>query len=176
VYQWNHSSSANSSNAAWSMHCRASVRMSQHAPTPANPHLHFCQWLSSLEFTLLNSRTFKDYGLPQTVIFITSIKTRTRIIGLPLKKTRRKITMVQKTHTHLTALFQDYPGEPVPERKHQFGFHWSKRQWLAVASAGPYASLHLAQTDSHASTPPLSFLQAGCPSCRPTNSVKALKA
>jgi len=33
--------------------------------------------------------------------------------------------------------------------------------------------LHLG---NHASTPPLSFLQAGCPSCRPTNSVKALKA
>jgi len=32
------------------------------------------------------------------------------------------------------------------------------------------------QTDNHASTPPLSFLQAECPSCRPTNSVKALKA
>ena len=34
------------------------------------------------------------------------------------------------------------------------------------------------QTDNHASTPSLtlSFLQAGCPSCRPTNSVKALKA
>jgi len=32
------------------------------------------------------------------------------------------------------------------------------------------------QTDNHASTPPLSFLQAGCPSRRPTNSVKALKA
>ena len=31
------------------------------------------------------------------------------------------------------------------------------------------------QTDNHASTSPL-FLQAGCPSCRPTNSVKALKA
>jgi len=30
------------------------------------------------------------------------------------------------------------------------------------------------QTDDHASTPPLSFLQVGCPSCRPTNSVKAL--
>jgi len=39
-----------------------------------------------------------------------------------------------------------------------------------VASAGPYASLHLAQ-DNHASTPPLSFF-TGCP----TNSVKALKA
>ena len=31
------------------------------------------------------------------------------------------------------------------------------------------------QTDNHASTPSPSFLQAGCPSCRPTNSVKALK-
>jgi len=28
------------------------------------------------------------------------------------------------------------------------------------------------QADNHASTPPLSFLQAGCPSCHPTNSVK----
>jgi len=34
----------------------------------------------------------------------------------------------------------------------------------------------LLQTDNHASTPPLSILQAGCPSCHPTNSVKALKA
>jgi len=34
----------------------------------------------------------------------------------------------------------------------------------------------LLQTDNHANTSPLSFLQAGCPSCRPTNSVKALKA
>jgi len=32
----------------------------------------------------------------------------------------------------------------------------------------------LLQTDNHTGTPPLCFLQAGCPSCRPTNSVKAL--
>ena len=40
-----------------------------------------------------------------------------------------------------------------------------------------YASLHLApdRYDNHTNTPPLSFLQAGCLSCRPTNSVKALK-
>jgi len=31
------------------------------------------------------------------------------------------------------------------------------------------------QTDNHASTPALKFLQAGCPSCCPTNSVKVLK-
>jgi len=32
------------------------------------------------------------------------------------------------------------------------------------------------QAGNHASTPPINFLQAGCPSCCPTNSVKALKA
>jgi len=32
------------------------------------------------------------------------------------------------------------------------------------------------QTDIHANISPVSFLQAGCPSCCPTNSVKALKA
>jgi len=31
----------------------------------------------------------------------------------------------------------------------------------------------LLQTDNHASTPPLRFLRAGCPSCHPTNNVKA---
>ena len=46
---------------------------------------------------------------------------------------------------------------------------------MAVASAGPYASLHLAPGRYHASIPPLSFLRAGCPFCRPTNSVKALR-
>jgi len=34
----------------------------------------------------------------------------------------------------------------------------------------------LLQTDNHASTPPLSFLWAECPSCCPTNRVKALMA
>jgi len=32
------------------------------------------------------------------------------------------------------------------------------------------------QTDNHTSASPLSFLQAGCSSCCPTNSVKAVKA
>jgi len=44
-----------------------------------------------------------------------------------------------------------------------------------VASAGPYANLHIdPDTTTPASTTQL--LQAGCPSCRPTNSIKALKA
>ena len=49
----------------------------------------------------------------------------------------------------------------------------SEWQWHLLGHMQDCISL---QTDNHASTPPLSFLQAGCPSWRPTNSVKALKA
>ena len=49
----------------------------------------------------------------------------------------------------------------------------SERQWHQLGHMQVCTSL---QTDNHTSTPPLSFLQAGCPSCHPTNSVKALKA
>jgi len=48
----------------------------------------------------------------------------------------------------------------------------SERQWHQLGRVQVYTSL---QTDNHASTPPLSSLQAGCPSCRPTNSIKELK-
>jgi len=44
-------------------------------------------------------------------------------------------------------------------------------QWHQLGYMQVCASL---KTDNHASTPSLSFLQTGCPSCRPTNSVKAL--
>jgi len=66
------------------------------------------------------------------------------------------------THTRLTALC---PGLP--------GWAGSEWQWHQLCHMQVCTSL---LTDNHASTPPLSFIQAGCPSCRPTNSVKALKA
>jgi len=50
----------------------------------------------------------------------------------------------------------------------------SERQWHQL---GYMQVCTLRQTDNHTSTPPLCFfLQAGCPSCHTTNSVKALKA
>jgi len=48
----------------------------------------------------------------------------------------------------------------------------SQWQWHQLGHMQVCTSL---QTDNHASTPLLRFLQARCPSCRPTNSVKALK-
>ena len=49
----------------------------------------------------------------------------------------------------------------------------SEWQWHQLGHTQVCTSL---QTDNHASTPPLSFLQAGCPSRCQTNSVKALEA
>ena len=49
----------------------------------------------------------------------------------------------------------------------------SEWQWHQLGHMQVCTSL---QTDNHASSQPLSFLQARCPSCCPTNSIKAQKA
>ena len=48
----------------------------------------------------------------------------------------------------------------------------SEWQWHQLDQMQVCTSL---QTDNHASTSQLSFLQAGCPSCHLTNAVRALK-
>ena len=83
------------------------------------------------------------------------------------------------THTRLTALF----SETTRVSRYQIGktnldfteardseWQWHELDYMYMQVCNSL------QTDNHASTPPLSFFQAGCPSCRPTNSVKALKA
>ena len=87
------------------------------------------------------------------------------------------ITIEQYTHTHLTALC---PGLPrwAGTRKVKTNLDFteardSEWQWHQLGHMQVCTSL---QAENYARTPPLSFLQAGCPSCRPTNSVKALKA
>jgi len=64
----------------------------------------------------------------------------------------------------------------MPERLTNLDFteaRDSEWQWHQLGRMQVCTSL---QTDNHTSTLPLKFLQAGCPSCRPTNSVKELKA
>jgi len=49
-------------------------------------------------------------------------------------------------HTHTHPFNGPFPGLPKwagTRKVNQSGLYWSKRQWVAVASAGPYASLHL---------------------------------
>ena len=86
-------------------------------------------------------------------------------------------TSCTATHTRLTALCPGLPGwSGTRNVKTNLDFteaRDSEWQWHQLGHMQVCTSL---QTDNHASTQPLSFLQAGCPSCRPTNSVKALKA
>ena len=81
------------------------------------------------------------------------------------------------THTRLTALFPGLPGwagtrnvKPIWILLKQEIVSGSGISW-AICKSAPRS-----RQNNHASTSPLSFLQAGYPSCRPTNSVKALKA
>jgi len=85
-----------------------------------------------------------------------------------------------KLHTHTHPFNGLFSGTTQVSRYHKGETNLdfteardSECQWHQLGHMQVCTSL---QTDNHASTPPLCFLQAGCPSCRPTNSVKPLKA
>jgi len=79
-------------------------------------------------------------------------------------------------HNHTTVLrpiFRDHPGEPVPEEN--FWTLWCKGRLTDTDTPTiRLGSTPSGLTSAHLHHPP--FLQAGCPSCCPTNNVKALKA
>jgi len=77
------------------------------------------------------------------------------------------------TTTVLWPFFRDHPGEPEPEEN--FWTLWCKGKLTEADTL----TIRLGATPSGLTSAHLHhphFLQAGCPSCRPTNSVKALKA
>ena len=84
---------------------------------------------------------------------------------------------VATTHTHTHLFNGPLSGTTHVSRyqkgKNQSAFDFteardSEWQWHQLGHMQVCTSL---QTDNHASTPPLSFLQAGCPSWHPSNSV-----
>jgi len=89
-------------------------------------------------------------------------------------------TWAYTIHTYIHPFNSPFSGTTWMSRyqkcKTSLDFTASKRQWVAVASAGPYASLHLTldrQSCQHPTT--TQFLQTGFPSCCPTHSVKGSK-
>jgi len=81
------------------------------------------------------------------------------------------------THTRLTARFSGtIQVSRYQKDKTNLDFTGARDSEWQKHQLGHMQVCTLLQTDNHASTPPLSFLQTGCPSCHPTNSVKALKA
>ena len=106
----------------------------------------------------------------------------------PMKKPSPAIQPVPKLprailiyiHTHKQPFNGPLSGTAQVSRYHKgktnldfTGARDSEWQWHRLGNMQVCTSL---QTDYHTSTSLLSFLQAGCPSCRLTNSVKALKA
>ena len=78
------------------------------------------------------------------------------------------------TTTVLQPFFRDHPGEPVPEEN--FWTLWCQgRLTEADTSTIRMGTTPSGLTSAHLHHPPY-FLQAGCLSCCPTNSIKASKA
>ena len=96
---------------------------------------------------------------------------------LAAQYTYKLIEIIQYTytHTHLMAFVWE-SGEQYQKGKTNLDFTEARNKWVAVASAGPYANLHLVPDRQPCQQPTTQFLQALGPSCRPTNSIKALKA
>ena len=113
----------------------------------------------------------------------------TQVCPNPLPKTERStrqfiLSKSTHTHTHIhthTPAFNGPLSRTTRVSRYQKGktnldftkARDSEWQWHQLGHMQVCISL---QTDNNVSTSPLSFLQAGCPSCHPTNSVKALKA
>jgi len=87
---------------------------------------------------------------------------------------RTMVTIPHHHNNHLTDLFRDHPGEPLTEEN--FWTLWCKGRFTEADTLTiRLGAIPSGLTSAHLHHPP-HFLQAGCPSCRPTNSVKALKA
>ena len=89
------------------------------------------------------------------------------------RRVDRLLSLVLRSTTVLRPFFRDHLGEPVPEEN--FWTLWCKGSLTEADTP----TIRLGATPSGLISADLHhppFLQAGCPSCRSTNSVKALKA
>jgi len=107
------------------------------------------------------------------------LKNRTDVSVMSWKITIHHTHTPTYTHTHTHTFNGPFSGTTRVSRykkgKTNLDFTEARDiewQWHQLGHMQVCTSL---QTDSHASTPPLSFYSFFSPSCRPTNSVKALK-
>ena len=128
----------------------------------------------------------KNYSLKMTIFSLASQFKRTQVRVPVIVLSGNNLVQAVCIHVPLspTLLLQPFNGlfsRTIRVSRYQKGktnldftgakdseWHWHQLGHKQVCTS--------LQTDNHASTPPLCFLQAGCPSCRPTNRVKALKA
>ena len=158
----------------WPILCRVGLKTTTQS-IRCNTHTHarltaFCPgqpgWASAKKvkpiWILLKQRTVSGSGISWAICFCISLQTdnhastppHTHPFNGPFSRTTQ-VGRYQKGKTNL-----DFTEARDSEWQcHQLGH-------MQVCTS--------LQADNHASTPPLSYLQAWCPSCRPTNSVRAL--
>ena len=99
--------------------------------------------------------------------------TMLQLLELKFSKVITPHSAITPVHTHTCSTTRVSWYQKGKTNLHFTEARDSEWQWHRLGHMPVCTSL---QTDNHASTPPLSFLQAECPSCCPTNSIKALKA
>jgi len=140
---------------------------------PCSPLSNTCvPWPTPL--TTLNDTQIHSAVLPQYT-FWTDRPTERPTDRWSRQETRKNSAYARErqtnNNTHLMALCLGLPGWTGTRKP--IWIYWSKQQWVVVwYQLGHMQICTSPQTDNRASTPPLSFLLAGCPSCHPANSVR----
>ena len=141
--------------------------------------------LSQSVFSGIFCRVSPKFAIARTVLRPSGTLSKTLDCGQNVAmagRSSQRVVNLSATHTHIhTHPFSGPLSRTTWVSRYQKGktnldfteARVSEWQWHQLGHMQVCTSL---QTDNHTSTPPLSFLQAGCPSCRPTNSVIALKA
>ena len=125
----------------------------------------------SLWWSRLNWSIYKDWSR-------INLSRNTKAISSAVYTPACLNTETTHTHIHLTTLFPGLPGWAGTRKVKPI---WILLKQETVSGSGISWDICKSATRSRQITMPephhsVLFLQAGCPSCRPTNSVKALKA
>jgi len=144
-------------------------------------------WTTHMSYSLL-SRRIREHLWITLITYSAEIQQVAEVfVGLGVHRRRRRDKTVQTTthcmceqmwnNTHIQLFYGPFPGPP--------GWAGARRELLDFMVQGKInrgrhtdhpAGRHSIRTKQCPPPPSPHFLQAGCPSCRPTNSVKALKA
>jgi len=117
-------------------------------------YVSICGFVERWQFYLWISHFVSPYAwqnqLSWTIIILhcTTFSRSFKVFYCLIFVCKKIFILIHNTHTHTHPfngpLYWTTQVSRYQKSKTKSGFYWSKRQWVAVASAGPYASLHLA--------------------------------
>jgi len=136
-----------------------------------------CRVRHNVYYTSYNNSTFKTiFFKTEILIFHTTLKLTVKILtdGLNSAHCYRYRPSVTDTHPFNGPFSRTTQVSQYQKGKTDLDFTEARESEWQWHQLGHMQVCTLLQAANHASTPPLSFLQAGWPSCHPTNSAIAL--